>query len=49
MASKAANAAPIIGPSTGIHEYPQSLDALSLIGKTACINLGPKSLAGFIA
>ena len=49
MANKAANEAPVIGPITGIHEYPQSLDALSFIGKIACIILGPKSLAGLIA
>ena len=49
MASKAASDAPIIGPITGIHEYPQSLDAFSFIGNIACISLGPKSLAGLIA
>jgi len=44
-----ARPAPIIGPTQGTQEYCQSELPLLLIGKIACIILGPKSRAGLIA
>ncbi len=49
LAIKAAHIPPVIGATTGIHEYFQSLSPFPLIGKNACIIRGPKSLAGLIA
>ena len=42
-------APPSSGARTGIHAYFQSLSPLCGMGRMACINRGPRSLAGLIA
>ena len=39
----------MIGPTTGTHEYDQSLPPLPLMGRMACAMRGPRSRAGLIA
>ena len=40
---------PMIGPTTGIHEYAQSEVPLPGIGRMAWMMRGPRSRAGLIA
>ncbi len=40
---------PMIGPTTGIHEYAQSESPLPGIGRMKCMIRGPRSRAGLIA
>lgn len=49
MYNPAAKAQPINGPTIGTQEYPQSELPFPLIGRMACMILGPISRAGLMA